>query len=331
MPGLTLGTAVLLPALRNPVVLAHQVATLDQLAEGRLILGVGFAADRPNIRAEFAAAGVPFEHRIGRMIEGLRLCRALWSGHPVDWDGRWQMTGAVVAPTSRAPGRAAAVDRRQPAGQPGARREVLRRMVSDRPGAAGFAAGMARCGKSPPAGAATRPRSVGAMYLTVSLDDDRGRGRPPDEPVPGTLLRSAGREDAAPPGLLRRAARKGWRNGLAAMRKPARTPCIALRRGPSSASGHGREAASHVASGCSGPVSAVWTANAKSKRSLSTKPAHARINFDDRIGAAAAAKKAVLERFLARPKPDDPATLEQQAALKASLTRGTPAPPSGRP
>ncbi len=99
VPGLTLGTAVLLPALRNPVLLAHQVATLDQLTEGRLILGVGFAADRPNIRAEFAAAGVPCEHRIGRMIEGLRLCRALWSGHPVDWDGRWQMTRATVAPT----------------------------------------------------------------------------------------------------------------------------------------------------------------------------------------------------------------------------------------
>src|SRR5215469_11856179 len=49
-----LGTAVLLPALRNPVLLAHQVATLDQVSEGRLILGVGFAADVPNIRAEYA-------------------------------------------------------------------------------------------------------------------------------------------------------------------------------------------------------------------------------------------------------------------------------------
>src|ERR1700757_621008 len=61
--GIPIATAVLLPALRNPVILAHQVATLDQLTEGRLILGVGFAADRPNIRAEFAAAGVPFQHR----------------------------------------------------------------------------------------------------------------------------------------------------------------------------------------------------------------------------------------------------------------------------
>ncbi len=104
VPGLTIGTAVLLPMLRNPVILAHQVATLDQLSEGRLILGVGFAADRANIRAEFAAAGVPFEQRIGRMLEGLRLCKALWSGQPVDWDGRWHTEQATVAPVPHRPG-----------------------------------------------------------------------------------------------------------------------------------------------------------------------------------------------------------------------------------
>ncbi len=116
---------MLLPALRNPVLLAHQVATLDQLSEGKLILGVGFAADRPNIRAEFAAAGVPFEHRIGRMLEGLRLCKALWSGQPVDWDGRWQMTQATVGADARSSRRPAAVDRRQHARQPGARRASI--------------------------------------------------------------------------------------------------------------------------------------------------------------------------------------------------------------
>jgi alkanesulfonate monooxygenase SsuD/methylene tetrahydromethanopterin reductase-like flavin-dependent oxidoreductase (luciferase family) len=52
-----LGTAVLLPGLRNPVVLAHQLATLDQIWEGRLVLGAGIASEVPNIRAEFAAAG----------------------------------------------------------------------------------------------------------------------------------------------------------------------------------------------------------------------------------------------------------------------------------
>src|ERR1700694_795828 len=99
-----LGTAVFLPALRNPVVLAHQLATLDQISEGRLVLGAGIASDVPNIRAEFVAAGVPFEGRVGRMMEGLRLCRALWTGKPVDWDGRWQTTQAVVGPTPARPG-----------------------------------------------------------------------------------------------------------------------------------------------------------------------------------------------------------------------------------
>jgi alkanesulfonate monooxygenase SsuD/methylene tetrahydromethanopterin reductase-like flavin-dependent oxidoreductase (luciferase family) len=48
VPRVDIGTAVLLPALRNPVVLAHQVATLDQIAGGRLILGIGIAADVPS-------------------------------------------------------------------------------------------------------------------------------------------------------------------------------------------------------------------------------------------------------------------------------------------
>jgi alkanesulfonate monooxygenase SsuD/methylene tetrahydromethanopterin reductase-like flavin-dependent oxidoreductase (luciferase family) len=94
-----LGTAVLLPALRNPVVLAHQVATLDQVSEGRVILGIGIAQDLPRIRAEFEAVGVPFEKRVGRMIEGMNLARALWRGAPVDWDGRWKVEKGTLAPT----------------------------------------------------------------------------------------------------------------------------------------------------------------------------------------------------------------------------------------
>ena len=54
----------------------------------------------------------------------------------------------------------------------------------------------------------------------------------------------------------------------------------------------------------------------KPNRSPSTKPAHARTNFDDRLSAAAAAKQALLERFRSRPAPGDPAWEEQQAALK---------------
>ncbi len=93
-----LGTAVLLPALRNPVLLAHQAATLDQVSEGRLILGVGIASDNQPIRDEFMAAGVSFDGRVGRMMEGLRLCKALWTGERVDWNGRWTVKGGMLGP-----------------------------------------------------------------------------------------------------------------------------------------------------------------------------------------------------------------------------------------
>src|SRR5713226_4583009 len=99
-----LGTAVLLPALRNPVVLAHGIATLDQISEGRFILGVGIASDVANIRAEFVACGVPFERRVGRMLEGLRLARELWTGEPVTWNGRWAVEDATLGPVPHRPG-----------------------------------------------------------------------------------------------------------------------------------------------------------------------------------------------------------------------------------
>src|SRR5437899_216038 len=43
----TLGTAVLLPLLRNPLSLAHAIATLDRLAKGRVVVGIGPGAELP--------------------------------------------------------------------------------------------------------------------------------------------------------------------------------------------------------------------------------------------------------------------------------------------
>jgi alkanesulfonate monooxygenase SsuD/methylene tetrahydromethanopterin reductase-like flavin-dependent oxidoreductase (luciferase family) len=172
-PRMALGTAVLLPALRNPVLLAHQVATLDRIAEGRLILGVGIASDVPNIRAEFAACGVPFDKRVGTMLEGLRLCRALWRGEPVTWDGRWHMQDARVGPTPHRPG-----------GPPiwigGNRPASLERVgrhfdgwFPNGPDAAGFAEGMRDIGAVATAAGRDPGAITGAMYLTLAIDDDR--------------------------------------------------------------------------------------------------------------------------------------------------------------
>lgn len=104
----TLGTAVLLPALRHPLLLAHAVASVDRIAEGRLVLGVGIAPDTPGVRKEFEAAGVPFRERVGRLVETITLCRRLWAPEaaeaPVSFEGRyWQFAGAQILP---APARA---------------------------------------------------------------------------------------------------------------------------------------------------------------------------------------------------------------------------------
>ncbi|WP_185074970.1 LLM class flavin-dependent oxidoreductase [Nonomuraea jabiensis] len=68
-PGSTIGSAALLPVLRSPVTLAHTLATLDQLADGRLVLALGSGFGLPANRAEFEAVGAAFDQRVGRLLE----------------------------------------------------------------------------------------------------------------------------------------------------------------------------------------------------------------------------------------------------------------------
>lgn len=83
-----LGTAVLLSALRHPVLLANEAANVDILSNGRLILGLGIATKTPTTEREFAACGVPFGRRIGIFEEGVALMRRLWSEPQVTCSGR---------------------------------------------------------------------------------------------------------------------------------------------------------------------------------------------------------------------------------------------------
>ena len=85
-----IGTAVLLNALRHPVHLAHGAATIDNISDGRVILGLG--AGRSNNRMfvdEHAAVGVPIMERAARMEESIRVMRALWKGESVSNDGEF--------------------------------------------------------------------------------------------------------------------------------------------------------------------------------------------------------------------------------------------------
>lgn len=170
-----LGTAVLLPALRNPVLLAHQVATIDQISEGRLILGVGIAGDWPRIRAEFAAAGVPFEKRVGRMMELLRLCRALWTGEPVTWDGRWPVKDGVLAPTPyRAGGPPIWNGSIVPAGLERTGRHFDGWFPTG-PNVQAYAERWAELQTIVAAAGRPRDAVAPAVYLTVAVDDDEAR------------------------------------------------------------------------------------------------------------------------------------------------------------
>ncbi len=73
-----LGTAVLLPLLRHPLSMAHSLATLDRIAEGRLIVGIGPGAELPGTHAELAALGVPSERRVGAMLSAVERMLRLW-------------------------------------------------------------------------------------------------------------------------------------------------------------------------------------------------------------------------------------------------------------
>ncbi len=80
-----LGTMVLVLPLRNPVYFAKEWATLDLLAGGRSILGVGVGWHEE----EFALMGVPHKERGRRMEECLEIVLALWAGDHVSYEGRY--------------------------------------------------------------------------------------------------------------------------------------------------------------------------------------------------------------------------------------------------
>ena len=82
-----LGTAVLLPALRQPVVLAHQIANVDAISRGRVVLGLGVGWSLPSAEREWAACGADHKRRVRRLEEHVETWRALWRGEPLTRKG----------------------------------------------------------------------------------------------------------------------------------------------------------------------------------------------------------------------------------------------------
>jgi probable F420-dependent oxidoreductase len=91
---IALGTSIVILPLHNPIRLAKEVATLQELSGGRFTLGVGVGWHQD----EFGFLGVEFDGRDRRADEQIRLMRALWNGER-DFEGRyWSFHDATTGP-----------------------------------------------------------------------------------------------------------------------------------------------------------------------------------------------------------------------------------------
>jgi probable F420-dependent oxidoreductase len=80
-----LATGILILPQHNPVICAKQVATLDHMSNGRVILGIGVGW----LKEEFDALGVPFAERGARTEEYMHALRALWTMDAPTYEGRF--------------------------------------------------------------------------------------------------------------------------------------------------------------------------------------------------------------------------------------------------
>jgi probable F420-dependent oxidoreductase len=164
----TLGTAVLLPALRHPILLAHQLATVDRIAEGRLVAGMGAGFPHPNTEAQFVAIQVGFRQRISRMTESVEALRRLWSSTEVSFQGKhFAFHDVTIAPRPV-----------RPAGPPvwlaGSGDAALRRVAAIADGWLPYPPSHETYARER---ATLGPDVTPALYATVCVDDDPDQAR----------------------------------------------------------------------------------------------------------------------------------------------------------
>jgi probable F420-dependent oxidoreductase len=95
-----MGTGILVLPLRNPVALAKQLSSIDQLSQGRLVMGMASGW----YKREFDAMGIPFEKRGKIMDENLEILRRLWTEPSVSGEySRQTISKAVMYPKPAQP------------------------------------------------------------------------------------------------------------------------------------------------------------------------------------------------------------------------------------
>ncbi len=88
-----LATGILIVPQRNPLVLAKEVATLDKLSGGRMLLGVGAGW----LEEEFDALGVPFARRGKRLDDYIGAMRALWADGEASYEGEFTSFSRAIS------------------------------------------------------------------------------------------------------------------------------------------------------------------------------------------------------------------------------------------
>jgi probable F420-dependent oxidoreductase len=92
---LKFGPSVMMLPLRHPIAVAKEVATLDFLSQGRVIMAVGLGADE----VEAEALKVPLKSRGAMTDEGIEILRKLWSGAEVSHQGKYyQFDRVTISP-----------------------------------------------------------------------------------------------------------------------------------------------------------------------------------------------------------------------------------------
>ena len=183
-----LGTAVLLMALRHPVLLAQTLGTVDLISRGRLMIAAGVGgAFNAEQESEWKNAGVSARRRASRMEEMVQIIKGLGRGETVDFSGRhFDMDSVTVKPWPVQEGGVPiylACHWRSPAREAQIRRAVTLAdgimSISDTPEEHAWVIEAAR---AEAVELGRDPNSIKTvMYLTVNMDTDLARAEAESE------------------------------------------------------------------------------------------------------------------------------------------------------